>query len=315
MQKQQTQQDLLHDFLNVYWLRPEVALFLALSSHVLQEAPFLPVEKPSLDLGAGNGLFSFISMGGNLTLDYDVYLNAGNLEKFWENQDIYDNFSNRGDGKFIARKPIHTFSIGFDKKENLMKQASFLNLYEDYKIGDANKTWPLGDGRLKSIFSNIFYWLKGPEFLFRETSRVLGQGGRCFLALQDPSFPNYCPSYRSQDFSKYKQVLKLLNRGRSESYLWRVPLRELENLAESNGLKVIYHRYYLSETVLRIWDIGLRPLSPVLISMANSLSPEQRIRHKKEWIDTLSKLLFPIFEADKETQNRGGYLYLILEKI
>lgn len=315
MKEEGIQQDVLRDFLNLYWLRPEVALFLAISCEVLQKAPYLPVEKPSLDLGAGNGLFSFVAMGGSLTEDYDVYLNVKNLEGYWQNQDIYDHFSGKGNARHIARRPNHTFSYALDYKENLKKQALFLGLYDEYRVGDANSTWPFEEGGLKTVFSNIFYWLKDPHFLFKELGRVLMPQGRAFLALQDSSFPRYCLSSRSQDFPKYRKLFELLNRGRSDSYLWRLDLVEIEELAKTNRLKFVYHRHYLSEVILKIWDIGLRPLSPVLIRMANSLSPQARMQSKKEWVAVISKLLESLFEAEREREDPGGYLYLILEKI
>ncbi len=296
------------------WLRPEAALFLAISAHVLHTAPYRPSRKPSLDLGAGNGLFSFLAAGGSLTPDYDYYTHAGHLDKFWKHADIYDHFAGQGQSRFIARMPDDRFTYAYDHKENLKKQADLLNFYDAYGVGDANKRWPYPDGELQSVFSNIFYWLDNPRFLFPELARVLAPRGKAFLALQDPSFPKFCPSYQTGKFPKYADVLKLLNRGRADSSLWRLSLKELEALGKKNGLKLVYHRRYLTDMVLKIWDIGLRPFSPVLIRMANSLSAQDRLQCKKEWVDICVNLLRPIYESEKDVTNQGGYLYLIFEK-
>ncbi len=315
LKKNQQATSLLRDYLNILWLRPESALFLAISAYAIQNAPYQPIVKPSLDMGAGNGLFSFLAMGGALTLDYDYYLEAGNLDKFWEHGDIYDHFRGAGKNSFISRAPETTYSHAYDHKDNLKKQASFLNFYDDYRVGNANLSWPYKSASLKSIFSNIFYWLNDPEFLLREMARVLDAGGRGFLALQAPQFPQMCPSYHREKYPEMSKTLELLNRGRADCSLWRLSLSDLEKLGKKNGLKLVHHRYYLSEIILRIWDIGLRPFSPLLISMANSLSAENRLRHKKEWIEICHDLLQPIFESEKNKTSEGGYLYVIFEKI
>jgi len=55
-------QNLLLDFLNVEWLRPESAFWNAIAAYALQGCRY-EVERPALDLGAGNGLFSFTAAG------------------------------------------------------------------------------------------------------------------------------------------------------------------------------------------------------------------------------------------------------------
>ena len=58
----------LYVHLNVNWLRPESALWDALASSVISQIPIL---SPSLDLGSGNGSFSFITAGGTFSSKYD----------------------------------------------------------------------------------------------------------------------------------------------------------------------------------------------------------------------------------------------------
>lgn len=312
--KSQLDRALLEDFLNVFWLRPEAGLFMAISAYVLKTAPATPFQGPSLDLGAGNGTFLFLAGGGQLSLEYDYYVQAGNLDKYWDHADIYDNFNKAGKPSYITRVPEHKITYAFDHKDNLRKQAEFLNFYEDFKVGNADERWPFEDGQLQSVFSNIFYWLQDPQFLFRELSRVLKKDGKAFLALQDPALPDLCPTYRPEDYPAFSETLTLLNRGRNKTSLWRRSVEELEELCEKNDLEVIYKRGYLSDMVMKIWDIGLRPLSPVLISMANTLSEEERRKHKAEWLKIITDLLLPVYLSQRDVTENCGYIYLVVQK-
>lgn len=53
--------DILRRFLNAYWIRPESALWRALDVRSMKNFQF---ESPSLDLGCGDGTFSFLRGGG-----------------------------------------------------------------------------------------------------------------------------------------------------------------------------------------------------------------------------------------------------------
>lgn len=55
--------DILKNFLNAYWLRPETAMWRALDAISMNDFEFL---SPSLDLGCGDGVFSFLRGGVSL---------------------------------------------------------------------------------------------------------------------------------------------------------------------------------------------------------------------------------------------------------
>ena len=42
-----------------------------------------------------------------------------------------------------------------------------------------------------------------------------------------------------------------------------------------------------------IWDVGIRPLSPVLIEMANALDASRTREIKAKWLDVWERLLLP----------------------
>jgi hypothetical protein len=55
----------LNKFLNAYWLRPESALWRTCDVESMKGFEF---KAPSLDLGCGDGTFSFLRAGGNLMI-------------------------------------------------------------------------------------------------------------------------------------------------------------------------------------------------------------------------------------------------------
>lgn len=300
--------DLLDAHLNVAWLRPESALWDAIASDVIAQESF---ESPSLDLGCGNGIFSFITAGGRFSIHYDWYRNAI-PEGFRENRDIYDHFHEGPSDGCVTRVPGYTLDCGLDAKPNLLRQAMALPFYQTGVAANANFSWPFSDETFRTVFSNILYWLDSSDHVFRETRRVLAPRGRAYFCLQDPRFKEICVSYQWKKHGS--DLLRLLNRGRSESSLWTVTREEIDLLCRKHGFTIVSHRTYLSPMTLRIWDVGLRPLSSVLLRMISRLSEEDRATIKQEWMDTLRPFLREALLLDRNSEETGGYHFVVLEK-
>ena len=64
------------------------------------------------------------------------------------------------------------------------------------------------------------------------------------------------------------------------------------------GLRVVRHVSHLSKTVIQIWDIGLRPLFPVLRRMTDAVAPEKLPAIKREWVTIMHQFLDPIVGMD-----------------
>lgn len=269
------------------------------------------VHAPSLDLGCGNGVFSFITAGGAFSPEYDGYRNV-RPEGFWENRDIYDCYSGPLRPPWIAQMPNFSFTWGLDHKRNLLRQAMELGFYGGGVMADANRRLPFSDGAFQTVFSNILYWLESPEVSLREIGRLLAPKGRALLCLQNPQFKEYCFTARWRDTGS--PLLRMLNRGREECHRWTLSESELGKLAGRVGFRVVSCIPYLSPLTLRVWDIGLRPLSPVLIKMVDRLSESDRLSAKTEWIETLAPFLKELYEMDDHSRQQGGYSFVVLKK-
>lgn len=300
--------DFLDAHLNVHWLRPESALWDAVASRVIASQPMIA---PALDLGAGNGLFSFITAQGRFSTDYDWYRNV-DTRGFWENRDIYDSWNGGPGPDAIVQRPAYMINCAFDHKRNLLAQAAALGFYRSTVAGDANRRLPFGDETFQTVFSNILYWLDEPDHAFREVARVLRPGGRALLCLQDSRFKEYCTSYQWR--AEGSELWRLLNRGRDESNRWVVSGDELVERAARAGLRLAERHSYLSPLTLRVWDIGLRPLSAVLIGTIQRLTEKDRREVKAEWIATARPFLEELYALDGRSQEEGGYHFAVLEK-
>lgn len=310
--------NVLKELLNVYWLRPETALWRAIDIETMKD---FEVQGNSLDLGCGDGVFSFIRSGGEFDLSFDDYQSIGNLDQFYQNVDVHDTFVD-GYKPCISKKPLYKFSVALDHKENLLKKAEELDFYHDFITHDANKSLPFEDNSFDSIFSNIIYWLDDSQKSMNEITRVLNRGGKCALMLPNSTMPEFsfynqlCVKNDNKDF----EFLKYMDRGRYSSNIkLSKSFDEWKQIIDNSGLKIVEHKTHLSKTVLQLWDIGLRPLFPVLLKLVQAVEDKEELLNiKKEWIEIFMKFLEPIFELEmKNKLNQGeekAFHYFVLEK-
>ena len=118
------------------------------------------------------------------------------------------------------------------------------------------------------------------------------------------------PNTTLTEFSFYNQLyvktgnpewsfLSKLDRGRFGDNIRQVKSAETwESLFSSAGLQVKAHKQHLSKTIIQVWDIGLRPLFPVLRKMIVSLKPDQLCAIKSEWVSTVKSFLEPLSRMD-----------------
>lgn len=283
--------------LNIFWLRPETAMWREIDIQAMKSFKF---ESPSLDLGCGDGLFSFIRAAGKFQGSFDAFQVMGNLESFFENADVFD-AGGASVVPHVLKLPEYKIDIGFDHKENLLRKAEPLKLYIELKLGDANATLPFSDGYFESIFSNIIYWLDDPQKALKEIARVLAPEGKVCLMLPNYTLPEF--SFYNQYFVKTGleefEFLTKIDRGRFGDNIRQAKSgAEWGKMFDEANLKKVSHTTHLSKTAIQIWDIGMRPLFPVLLKMVKLIDSENLGTIKEEWVSIFSEFLEPIVRMD-----------------
>ena len=305
----------LRSLMEHYWLRPETAVWRTIDCLALDDVKF---RAPILDIGCGDGVFSFIRAGGRLGLDFDAFSNVRALDRFFDGEDIYDQSSPDNMRPSLLAMPSYRIDVGLDHKTSLLQKASVLEFYDKLLEANADEGLPFPDESFQTIYSNILYWLDDVPSALREIRRTLAHGGIAVVQVPSDSFRDYSFYQRLfvQTGDPQWAWLRLLDRGRSENVKHCKSQEEWTRDFEAAGLRVVRSLRYLSRLVLEAWDIGLRPISPVMIAMANKLSLEDRRDMKAQWIENLMPLLEPLCTVSTEMDQKypPGFWQFILQR-
>ena len=303
---------LLDDFdvrahLSAYWLRPESALWDSIAARQLQIA--LQDSTDIMEVGIGNGFFSFLMFGGRFAPQFDWFYSV-NTEGFWSNSDIFDHDKGIALDHFVLKAPDKRLSLALDHKQTLLNQAARLGFVDALRQHDCNLPLPV-ERTYQTAYSNMLYWLDDPIGAMNNIAQALPTGGELVTVFPNKDFYRYCTSYVDQS-----ALSKLLNRGRASHIMWHMDLPDFAHKIEQDGIfEIKSSTRYLSPTTLKIWDIGLRPLSVPLIKMANALSVEKRQEIKEEWCATLEQFATPLLTEEMEHgATNGGYNLVVLSK-
>lgn len=301
----------LKQFLNLYWLRPENGLITTFKSKAFDDIKF---ESPSLDLSCGDGLFSFIHFGGSFEEDFD-YFKSTKAKKFSHNSfiDIYDSFDKNYSVK-IKKRPTIKIDYGTDWKQSLLKKASVLNFYNNLILHDNNKIpIPFEKNYFKTIHSNSIYWVNNVSNLLKEIHRILHPDG---IAILEVMTPYHLETLKELEQFLSPKAITILDRKRRESMPGLVPFLKWKDLVLKNKFLIEDVRsVYPHKLIIELWNIGLRPISHLLIQMSESLSKEDRLRIKKEWVEIFFQLFKPLlYLKNSYVLEKDPYICFILKK-
>ncbi|MGB2987215.1 MAG: class I SAM-dependent methyltransferase [Phycisphaerae bacterium] len=285
--------ELLRRFVQAYWLRPENAFWMTLRSELLSRCP---LEHPSVDLACGDGVFSFLHCGGVFDPAFDVFTSVGGLDRVRDQHgDMFDHVSDAYQPPIVSR-PTDTIDVGTDLKPALLAKAKQLHLYGRLAEHDNNQPLPFEDNAFQTVYCNAAYWVADIDRFLAEMNRITRPGGRVILQVKLDSMRRYTlGAYRN---ILGDQFLDIVERGRMESWPTIASQSTWETRFAAAEFSIKCTAPFITQTHAHIWDIGLRPIAPMLVKMVNALTSATRAAIKKDWVDLFCELLAPLCDPD-----------------
>jgi SAM-dependent methyltransferase len=285
-------------YLNAYWLRPENAMWMALRSEALSEVSLVG---PSADFCCGDGIFTFIHAGGVLDPSFDVFcVTKVEVEKNHEQDgsaaqhDMFDCVSAAYDPKVLSQ-PDFLIDVGMDLKTSLLERAKRLQFYKRSLIHDCNERLPFENEVLQTIYCNSAYWLREIDPFLREIARVLQPGGKAVLHVKlDAMRQCNLGEFKSEFGEKF---LNLITGDRLDNWVTLSDQATWERRFAQARLTIESKRTLATTTHARLWDVGLRPISPMLIRLANSGNARTRVEVKRDWVALMHDLILPLCDS------------------
>ena len=304
----------LRQLLSIHWLRPETALWRSFDCLLAEQ--YAPLSGRCVDLGCGDGTLSFVMAGGEIK-DYDVFHDVSGVRAFNEGADIY-NVASTSDLNVDESKLRYRYDYGVDHKEGLISKAAKLGgFYRNTRVQDLNMALSFEDDVFDSAFSNILYWLDDLDVILREWRRILAEKGKLALFVPNATFKEKAWVYYLAPHQGKHRYLNFFDRGYSKLINHCYSYKKWRELFEKNGYSIQHHQNYLTDPVMEVWNLGMRPVAPLLINMSSRLSTADRTACKQEWVDYFYDFLKPMVEGEFDAQvpeEQSAFHFFVLEK-
>lgn len=303
---------ILYDAISLWWLRPENGL--ALASYCINGVDIKPLKnKKYADFACGDGVNSFFKSGGRFDFKFDIFANAVSKEHK-NNNDQFD-YYNPSYKPLIKVKPKHIYAYGTDHKILLLKKASKLNFYKELLLSDLSKNKKIKNEEIDFLYCNSLYWVKNVDKVFSELVKKVKPGGGLVLDVMTVNRIDLRFKNRFQEMPKYWQ--QILDRGRDMNNPGILSEKGWENLFKKNNTFIIEKRDIFPVGLAEIWNIGLRPIFPILNSLIKEVKKEKTLVIKKDWVETFTNILYPILnnpELIKKSKKKIRIQYFIKKK-
>ena len=313
----QTNKNLLNlykNFLNYFWLRPENAILSCFRALDFRKVVSENIKKKQkiLDISCGDGVFTFIALGGKLDTYFDAFKSIKN-KKRTSKFDAYNYYDKNYKVKII-KKPKYIVETGTDWKNNLLRKSEKLNLYKNLILHNNEKKLDIVENSYDLVFSNSAYWVKNIKQHLLDIKRVTKVNGHIYLQMKfkDTFLSTLIKNQSKVNFGK--KFEEIIDGGRLNTWKGIKTKREFDKILKNiGGLSIVSYKPLYGDLIALIWDIGFRPLFKPLFEMTNSLNKSKYIQIKKEWVEilyTMSKK----YISNYKPKSKSAMEYVILLK-
>ena len=312
--------DYLSQFLDLYWIRPETAIFNAL---LAKHVPKHYLSSPnSADINCGDGLFSFILNGGKVDSSFSLYRSTKLSSNRVKNEDIYSHIDETYNPKVISPTK-QNYMYGIDINQAMLHKANTLPIYTNllHYTGSPHLSndnhYPLQhyqkeelvslDGKLDliSIFSSIYMYEDVP-LLLRKMNQLLTAGGHFYVNVKTPDFRQFYERMEQEYPAEFAQYIERNMRQIIRSLFVE---NEWEKMFEQSGFEIEKKIPSMHKCLAPVWTIGLRFLTPLLIKLSHKINDRNYAEIKQEFSSTFYEVLSPFYEQD--IGEACSYLYVL----
>lgn len=195
---------LLKRYFQVYWLKPFDAINDTANAVSLLNFDWAS-QNSILEIGGGDGIFSFIMHGGEFNFINDRYDQVDLLNK----GDIYDFFSEKGAKFKIKTFPTLNYDMGVDLKMSHVFKAKETMLYKNNNIISSHpEDMPIKNDSFDTVFLYTFHGLVDYDRTLREIRRIISENGTLLMLVFNDVVDNHFICYKlSKFFEKRNSTL------------------------------------------------------------------------------------------------------------
>lgn len=297
------------EYLNMYWLRPETAIWRTIEAEIMTKRNCL--QEPLLDLGCGDGINISIVKGNKFSKEFDTFQCVQ-----LDGKDIY-NYVNQ-DYRPKLMKQAEKISCGIDIKQTLVQKAKQLNTYYQILRGDIHHI-PCKDQQFQTVYSNVIKDFADVPPILTEVHRVLKQQGLLVLTTPNHNFKKNLyfinEAHKLLEAGQKEKAQKYIeyDRGRSIYSATQKTEEEWVKELQQASFKVKETITYISPALTKLFDIGTRSFSVDLIKKYHEALKENQGFILKELSTSFIKTAFSVYLDQIEDQN-GSFMIIIAEK-
>lgn len=258
---------LLKGYLEMYWLKPFDAINDTANAMAILQFDWS--RRPILEIGGGDGAFSFIMHGGKFNFLNDRY----DQVDITKPGDIYDFYQNSLSLQ-INRKPLIHYDVGVDLKLSHLLKGRETGLYlKDNLISAKPEKLPIKNNTFSAVFLYTFHGLTDYTDSLNEIARVIKRDGQLFMIAFNDIVKNnfichkiqeYCAKRKWNFLSKY---FSGLDGGRYQEIaeIFSNNINGWERLFNETGFQIQEVYTQISPLLWKIYDTQTRPFLKRLI--------------------------------------------------